>query len=150
MQFLALGAATLLEHHQQRPPTVATLGEHQRRRQCARQHTRFGTGRHGRRRLQIIAEALLLVVPASDEVQRDIELVRREVTVDTQHDTPRLVEEQQCRRVLHAQRCGKLFFRSRAAPEIGHLAIAPHVDRNHVEVLPCLVGDCAVTEVVIE
>ncbi len=85
-----------------------------------------------------------------DVLQRGAKILGRIVAVETQHGLAALVEKQQRRRILHLQRRGKGFFGENLAADADNLAVAPHVQRDAVEVIDDVGLDCRVGEVFLD
>lgn len=68
--------------------------------------------------------------------QRSHESVRRDVAIEPQDGLPGFVEKQDGGRELHLEAGGKLLLGHGAVVEPLDLAVAPHVDGDHVKVFP--------------
>ncbi|OGI41186.1 MAG: hypothetical protein A2140_04465 [Candidatus Muproteobacteria bacterium RBG_16_62_13] len=83
---------------------------------------------------KVLAKRLFAFPFLGDIFERGQKLVRRVITVDAQHLLALCVEEQDRRREPYLVLRGELLFGQHLAVEIGHLAVAPHVDADGVEV----------------
>ena len=146
VEFPAGGAARLFEEHRQVFARRA-LVEPQRRRHEEALPGQPGLAFGGGAGAVVVGQALLFFVVAGHIIEHDFELVRRIVAVEARHRSALFVEKDQGGGVLHAQAAGKGLFGGLAAFKVGHFAVAPDVDGDHVEMAAGLVGQAWIAEV---